>query len=69
MDDVSDLDLERFFAAHREPTDTPDAMQVLRDRGAPKHRARRRQWKPPAASPELQPVHAQHAHHGDTFIR
>lgn len=67
--DVSDLDVERFFAAHREPSDTPDVMAVLRTRTPPKHRARRRQWKPPTVSPELQPVQAQHAYHGDTFVR
>jgi hypothetical protein len=64
MDDLNDVDVEWFFAAHREPSDTPDAMQVLRDRGAPKHRARRRQWKPP-----LEPVHAQHVQDGNALVR
>ena len=64
MDDPSDLDVERFFAAHREPSDTPDAMEVLRGRGAPKHRARRRQWKPP-----LEPVQAQHLHDSNALVR
>jgi hypothetical protein len=67
MDDVSDLELERFFAAHREPSDTPDVVAVLRERSAPRHRARRRRWKPPLA--ELQAVEPQHVHHSDTFVR
>ena len=64
MDDVSDLELERFFAAHREPNDTPDAMAVLQRRTPPRHRARRRQWKPP-----LEPVYAQHLQNSDTLVR
>ena len=64
-----------FFGAHRAipvpafpDADPQDAVQV-RARTLPRHRARRRQWKPPTVSPELQPVQAQHAYHGDTFIR
>jgi hypothetical protein len=63
-DNLDDLDLERFFAAHREPSDTPDVMQTLRTRTAPKHRARRRQWKPP-----LEPVQAQHLQDSDALVR
>ena len=67
--ELDDLELERFFAAHREPSDTPDAMAILASRTGPKHRARRRQWKPPLAAPELQSVQAQHLQHSDTFLR
>jgi hypothetical protein len=69
MEHLGDLDVERFFAAHREPSDTPDVMAVLQRRTPPRHRARRRQWKPPTVSPELQPVEAQHLQHSNTFIR
>lgn len=62
--ELSDLDVERFFAAHREPSDTPDAMQLLQRRTPPRHRARRRQWKPP-----LEPVESQHLQHGDALVR
>ncbi len=67
MDD--DLDLERFFAAHREPSDTPDMIATLQRRTGPRHRARRRVWKPPVATADLQAVQAQHANHSDTFVR
>jgi hypothetical protein len=66
---MSDLDLERFFAAHREPSDTPDAMAMLQRRTPPRHRARRRVWKPPVATSDLQSVQPQHANHSDTFVR
>jgi hypothetical protein len=64
MDDLSDLDVEQFFAAHREPSDTPDVMVVLQTRTPPRHRARRRQWKPP-----LEPVQAQHVQDSDALVR
>lgn len=64
MEELTDLDLERFFAAHREPSDTPVAVRVLQPRTPPRHRARRTQWKPP-----LEPVEAQHLQHSDAFVR
>jgi hypothetical protein len=68
-DDLGDLDLERFFAAHREPSDTPDAMATLRRRTPPRHRARRSRWKPPLVASGSEPVQPQHANHSDTFVR
>lgn len=69
MEELTDLDLERFFAAHREPSDTPVAVRVLQPRTPPRHRARRRQWKPPLSAPELQAIQPQHLHHSNTFVR
>ena len=67
--EIDPLALERYFAAHREPSDAPDAVAVLRTRTPPRHRARRRQWKPPLAAPELQAVQAQHLQDSKTFVR
>ncbi len=71
-----------LYGAHRAPVDATDPrdgdpqrnVRVLPIRGLPRHRARRRQWKPPQADPSLQdsglqPVHAQHAYDRDTFVR
>lgn len=62
MAEPDDLDVEWFFATHRESSDT--VIRVLEARTAPRHRARRHQWKPP-----LEPVQAQHLNHSDTFVR
>lgn len=62
--ELDDLDLERFFAAHREPSDTPDVMAVMQRRTPPRHRARRAHWKPP-----LEPVQAQHLQDSDALVR
>jgi hypothetical protein len=58
-----------FFAAHRAvpvpafpDADPQDAVQV-RARTLPRHRARRRQWKPP-----LEAVQAQHAYDRDALV-
>jgi hypothetical protein len=61
---VSELELElAVIGAHAAPV--PDAVQAPRLRSLPRHRARRRpHWKPAS-----EPVQAQHAHDGDTFIR
>ncbi|MEO8263507.1 MAG: hypothetical protein ABI566_13145 [Pseudolysinimonas sp.] len=61
---MSDRELElAFLGAHSAPV--PDAAQTPQSRSLPRHRARRRaHWKP-----DLQPVEAQHANHGDTFVR
>jgi len=72
---VSELfDESAFFAAHRAipvpafpDADPQDVVQVLRARTVPRHRARRRQWKPPA--PDLQSVEPQHAYYSDSFVR
>ena len=67
---------DAFFGAHRAPTvpayadaDPQDAVQVLQARGLPRHRARRRQWKPPAPDTGLEAVQPQHAYDGNTFVR
>jgi hypothetical protein len=60
---VNELDEREFFAMHA--AEFQDAAQTPRVRSLPRHRARTRpHWKP-----ELEPVEAQHAHHGDTFVR
>ena len=64
--DVSAADpmtLERLFASHREPSDAPDVASILPTRTPPRHRARRRQWKPP-----LEPVQAQHLQNRDALV-
>ena len=66
---LSDLDVEQFFAAHREPSDTPDVMAVLQRRTPPRHRARRARWKPPLPASDLQAVQAQHLQDSNTFVR
>jgi hypothetical protein len=51
-----------FFSAH---ADTRAEVAVVPRRALPRHRARTRpHWKP-----SLEPVQAQHADHGDTFVR
>jgi hypothetical protein len=62
--DVDPIALERLFASHREPSDAPDVMDILPTRTPPRHRARRRMWKPP-----LEPVQAQHVQHSDALVR
>jgi hypothetical protein len=63
-----------FFAAHRAiplpafpDADPQDAVRVPRARTLPRHRARRRVWKPPA--PDLQSFEPQHAYDGNSFVR
>ena len=70
------FDERAFFAAHRAvpvpaypDADPQDAVAIQRARSAPRHRARRRGWNPPVVAPELQPLHAQHAHDGGSLIR
>lgn len=71
-----DAFLESLFGSHRAPTvpaypdaDPQDAVGAVQARGLPRHRARRRQWKPPAPDPALQTVQAQHVYDRDTFVR
>lgn len=61
---VDPIALERLFASHREPSESSDVMDVLPTRTPPRHRARRRLWKPP-----LEPVEAQHVQHSDALVR
>ena len=70
------FDESAFFAAHRAipvpafpDADPQDVVQVVRARTVPKHRARRRQWKPPAPDSALESVQPQHAYHSDSFVR
>ena len=65
-----------LYGAHRAPVDDAsiqDAVRVLPVRGLPRHRARRRQWKPPhadlAPKTELQPIQAQHAYDRHSLVR
>lgn len=52
-----------FFLVHE--AEFQDAAPAPRVRSLPRHRARTRpHWKPSS-----EPVEAQHAHHGDTFVR
>lgn len=52
-----------FFTAHE--TEFQDAATPPQPRTLPRHRVRTRpHWKPSS-----EPVDAQHAHHGDTFVR
>jgi hypothetical protein len=54
---------QEFFTAHE--SEFQDAVEPPRFRSLPRHRARSRpHWKPSS-----EPVEAQHAHHGDTFVR
>jgi hypothetical protein len=73
--DLPQFDESAFFAAHRAvpvpafpDADPQDAVQV-RARTLPRHRARRRQWKPPAPDGSLQSVQPQHAYDRDSFVR
>jgi hypothetical protein len=78
LDSTFQFDESAFFAAHRAvpapafpDADPQDAVSV-RARTLPRHRARRRQWKPPvsvSSEADLQSVEPQHLHHGDTFVR
>ncbi len=70
-----EFDERAFFAAHRATpapafpdADPQDAIPV-RARTLPRHRARRRQWKPPVAERDLQSFQPQHAYDSDAFIR
>ena len=69
MNDGTVLDERGFFAAHAAVAPAP----VLRERRYPRHRARRRQWKPPApeqrSASELQAIQPQHAYDRDAFVR
>ncbi|MEO5922112.1 MAG: hypothetical protein ABIQ01_13310 [Pseudolysinimonas sp.] len=80
MSDDAEFLESAFFGAHRAipvpafpDADPQDAVQIVRARTLPRHRARRRQWKPPVArvvdgSP-LEPAHVQNAHDGKAFLR
>lgn len=59
---MNEVELE-FFAAHA--AEFQDVAAAPQARALPRHRARTR----PAWKPDLQSVEAQHAHHGDTFVR
>jgi len=65
MDDLARAFSEHgFFGAHRDPvTDTQDAVQTPRARSLPRHRARRREWKPP-----LETVQPQHAYDRNALV-
>ena len=66
MNEGTVLDERGFFAAHAAVVPT----QVVRERSYPRHRARRRQWKPPAPdTAELQAIQPQHAYDRDAFVR
>ena len=60
---MNELEIPSFFAAHA--ADFQDAAPTPRERSLPRHRARTRpHWRP-----TLEAVQAQHADHGDTFVR
>ena len=58
------IDERGFFAAHAAVA----PAQVVREHRYPRHRARRRQWKPPAAE-QLEAIQPQHAYDRDAFVR
>ena len=71
---AAELDLS--FGAHRAAltsafpgADPQDAVRVRRARTLPRHRARRRQWKPPVTESGLEAVQPQHAYHSNSFVR
>ncbi len=73
-DELDAVALERLFAAHREPSDAPDAVAVLQRRTPPRHRARRRALEAAAPASErsasdLQAIQPQHPQDSDTFVR
>jgi hypothetical protein len=64
VNEGTEIDERGFFAAHAAIA----PVQVLRERRFPRHRARRRQWKPPAAD-ALETFQPQHAYDRDAFVR
>ena len=64
MNEGTEIDERGFFAAHAAVA----PASVVRERRYPRHRARRRQWKPPAPE-QLQAIQPQHAYDRDAFVR
>lgn len=78
MSAEAEMHENEFFAAHRAipapafaDADPQDAVQ-MHPRTPPRHRARRRKWKPPVSDQYgsgLQSVQPQHAYDGNSFMR
>ena len=65
MNEGTEIDERGFFAAHAAVA----PAQVVRERRYPRHRARRRQWRPPVADSRLEAIQPQHAYDRDAFVR